>query len=371
MPVTRPVDFLNWTDGSPTKVTQPGSSKKLQGWIVEEPPFQYINWLYYQTDIWIQWLDQLTQQLTVATGITALNNWLTSTGTGVNGDFNVTGIPSGDVSQLTEGMVISGGSGGLQSDTIITRISSATSVRISKALVANFTGAGITFVHRYATGNTIQKQLNFLDAFISVDPVAIVFPCDVTINQNSIIANVLADTNKIARGMNVSGTGIPANTRVLAISGTTITLTRNATATNSAQNISFTHQLTTSATVLGQLTNLDGELTYRTFAFANATLLNFASSPVNLDSSFSALLLEFDSTAGAITVNMPKSAFFPGAMFRFKDVGGKLSTNPVTLVPFLSSGDLLEGLNANYTLDANGGYWEWRPNSGGNGWDLV
>lgn len=56
---SRPSTYINWTDGSPTKVTQPTNSQQLSGWTIgEPPPFQYMNWLFYILDLWVQWFDQ-------------------------------------------------------------------------------------------------------------------------------------------------------------------------------------------------------------------------------------------------------------------------------------------------------------------------
>lgn len=59
---SRPSNYINWTDGSPTKVVQPPSAFALQGWIAgQAPPFQYMNYLFYTLDQWVQWLDFFTQ----------------------------------------------------------------------------------------------------------------------------------------------------------------------------------------------------------------------------------------------------------------------------------------------------------------------
>jgi hypothetical protein len=59
MSLTRPSAFLDWTDGDPSKVTEPPAGEKLVGWFKgEAPPFEYMNWLFYQTDLWLKYLDQ-------------------------------------------------------------------------------------------------------------------------------------------------------------------------------------------------------------------------------------------------------------------------------------------------------------------------
>lgn len=56
---TRPSRYLNWTDGNASKVTAPDTSTALAGWVPGEvPPPDYVNWLTWMTDEWIQYLDQ-------------------------------------------------------------------------------------------------------------------------------------------------------------------------------------------------------------------------------------------------------------------------------------------------------------------------
>lgn len=59
MAVTKPTTFPTWTDGSPSKVVEPPSAKKLAGWTPgEPPPMQYMNWLFWLIDEWVKWFDQ-------------------------------------------------------------------------------------------------------------------------------------------------------------------------------------------------------------------------------------------------------------------------------------------------------------------------
>jgi hypothetical protein len=59
MTIAKPTTYLNWTDGDVSKVVQPPTAQLLSGWTVgEPPPFEYMNWLFYETDQWIKWLDQ-------------------------------------------------------------------------------------------------------------------------------------------------------------------------------------------------------------------------------------------------------------------------------------------------------------------------
>lgn len=62
MPATRPTTTIDWTDGNALKQVEPSSGKKLLGWTKSErPPFQYMNFLFYNLDAWVKWLDYITQ----------------------------------------------------------------------------------------------------------------------------------------------------------------------------------------------------------------------------------------------------------------------------------------------------------------------
>jgi hypothetical protein len=72
-----------------------------------------------------------------------------------------------------------------------------------------------------------------------------------------------------------------------------------------------------------------------------------------------------DTTNGAITFQLP--APIVGMWFSFKDVGGSLSTNPVTLTRAAS--EKIEDLAANYALEAN--YGTWTVGTDGTDWFLL
>lgn len=70
---TRPASHIDWTDGNALKQTEPTSGKKLLGWTKSErPPFQYMNFLFYNVDLWIKWaedsLDDHETRLAAAEG---------------------------------------------------------------------------------------------------------------------------------------------------------------------------------------------------------------------------------------------------------------------------------------------------------------
>jgi len=61
MPLPKPSTHLDWTDGNPSKVTEPTSGKKLLGWIASErPPFQFMNWLFFRADEWFKYFESVT-----------------------------------------------------------------------------------------------------------------------------------------------------------------------------------------------------------------------------------------------------------------------------------------------------------------------
>lgn len=52
---------LEWTDGDAAKIQDPGSSKKLLGWVASErPPFKFFNWLFYVQDLWNKYFEGIT-----------------------------------------------------------------------------------------------------------------------------------------------------------------------------------------------------------------------------------------------------------------------------------------------------------------------
>ena len=89
---SRPSVYLTWTDGaSPSKVREPPSGKKLAGWLKSErPPYQYMNWLFWLTDQWIQYLDsELTSILAILDTIGFFQAKPTGAVNGTNTDFTL------------------------------------------------------------------------------------------------------------------------------------------------------------------------------------------------------------------------------------------------------------------------------------------
>jgi hypothetical protein len=195
---TKPSTYLNWTDGDPLKVTQPPSAQQLSGWTEGEPiPFQYLNWLFYQTDQWIQWLDGYTNESQINVenlGNARLINggkwsWVLGTTTlAWAAAFNIA-IPSV-----------------ADSDNQV----AAGNVTLSDGQIA-YVAANIPFT---TTGNTQNGS-----------------------NQLTNLAYVLG----LVVGQTVTGAGIPGSTTITAIDTTTnsATMSANATATASGVNLTF------------------------------------------------------------------------------------------------------------------------------------
>lgn len=193
---TKPSTYLNWTDGAGSKVVQPPPAQLLSGWTAgEAPPFEYMNWLFWTTDLWIQWLDQ-NQNLGQPSSVNEQNarligggawSYVASTGTlSWSAAFNLS-VPSiADANNQC----------------------AAGSIALADEQVAYVT-ANIPFS---TTGTTVS-------------------------GQNTISA--LAYQQGIVVGQTITGAGIPNGTTVTAISGSTVTMSANATASNSGAVFTF------------------------------------------------------------------------------------------------------------------------------------
>lgn len=193
---SRPTTYLNWTDGSPTKVTQPPSQQLLSGWTEGEPiPFQYLNWLFWLTDEWVQYLDnQLNNDVSV---------------------FN-----------LDQTMrLINGGTWSWNLGTSTLAWSSAFNLAIPSIPDSN---------NQVAAGNAVLSdgQVAYVAANVPFTTTGN------TTNGSNVVTNLAFETG-IVVGQTVTGTGIPNSTTVSTISGNTVTLSQNATATNTGVNLTF------------------------------------------------------------------------------------------------------------------------------------
>lgn len=63
MALPKPSTNMDWTDGDAAKQVEPSAGKKLLGWVaLERPPFEYMNFLFYNTDLWVKYLESITDE---------------------------------------------------------------------------------------------------------------------------------------------------------------------------------------------------------------------------------------------------------------------------------------------------------------------
>jgi len=69
-------DLIKWvTDDDAAKISDPGSTKKLAGWIyTERPPFQFLNWLWNITSKWFMGLQGSYADIIVGSATQVTNN---------------------------------------------------------------------------------------------------------------------------------------------------------------------------------------------------------------------------------------------------------------------------------------------------------
>ena len=64
MALPKPTTNMDWTDGAASKVVEPSAGKKLIGWTaLERPPFEFMNFLFFNTDEWVKYLESVTDDL--------------------------------------------------------------------------------------------------------------------------------------------------------------------------------------------------------------------------------------------------------------------------------------------------------------------
>lgn len=197
--ITKPSSYLNWTDGSSTKITQPPSAQQLSGWTEGEPiPFQYLNWLFYQTDQWIQWLDGYTNESQI------------------------------DVENLGNARLINGGNWSWALGTSTFAWSSSFNIAIPSVPDTD---------NQVAAGNATLSdgQIAYVAANI---------PFTTTGNTNGASSNQLTNLAYvlgIVVGQTVTGTNIPGGTTITAVNvgANSATMSANATGTGSGINLTF------------------------------------------------------------------------------------------------------------------------------------
>jgi hypothetical protein len=198
---TRPTQYIDWCpDGDPTKIILPPSAISSAGYVGGEPPIaQHFNWLLYTMDQWIQWLDQAVGAL--------------------QGDGTFTGIRPASM------RAINGGTWAWNATTGILSWSAAWQLAIP-GLPAS-------------ANNIIAGSVTLADGQVAyVVPNVPHTAYGNTTSGSSVIANV-DNTNGLSVGMAVYGPQIPAGAVVSAISGSTLTMSMNATGTVSGAYLTF------------------------------------------------------------------------------------------------------------------------------------
>lgn len=84
MPLPKPSTNVDWTDGAAAKQVEPSAAKKLLGWVaLERPPFEFMNFLFYNLDLWVKYLESVTDE-SIFSPIEAIVNETPGQGTHTN-----------------------------------------------------------------------------------------------------------------------------------------------------------------------------------------------------------------------------------------------------------------------------------------------
>ena len=71
--MAKPTSKPDWTVGNPsfgTVTVEPSAGKKQTGWTASErPPFQFMNWLFWNINDWIDYFETTTDSLTAIQGL--------------------------------------------------------------------------------------------------------------------------------------------------------------------------------------------------------------------------------------------------------------------------------------------------------------
>jgi hypothetical protein len=196
--VAKPSQYISWTDGAPTKVIQPPSAQSLAGFVPGEPVVaQYFNWVLWTLDGWIQYLDQV-------------QNTSSAAGSGAIGNARIIG-------------------GGFWSFNLATSTLAWTS-----AFSLTMPGADDTD-NQIAAGSVVLNtgDVAYLQANVPFSTTG------TTVSGSNQITNLNYNLG-IAVGQYINGAGIPSGATVAAFSGSTATISANATASATAAPLTFT-----------------------------------------------------------------------------------------------------------------------------------
>ena len=196
----KPSSYINWTSGQAQYVVQPPAGVAAIGWQdAEAPPAEYMNWLFYTLDQWVQYLDEIVEP----------------------------GVPDQAI------RLINGG--------IYTYSVSANTLSISQDLNISFPG--------------VPDSNNRLPAgTFTINDGEIIY---VTVNTPIITqgttgsgSNVITNLNFVGNleiGMAVTGPGIPSSTTILGIGTSSVTISNNATSDNTNATYIFSNSGTLTA----------------------------------------------------------------------------------------------------------------------------
>jgi hypothetical protein len=68
--MAKPTEHIDWTDGAVGKVLEPSTAKKLEGFVAaEQPDARHHNWLWYKLDLWIKYLESVTDSIAGFTAV--------------------------------------------------------------------------------------------------------------------------------------------------------------------------------------------------------------------------------------------------------------------------------------------------------------
>lgn len=198
-----PNTFLNWTDGSAPNVLQPPSSLQVSGWMAgQAPPFEYMNWLFWLTDQWIQYF----------AGLNA----------GSNPIFNCRLLTSGNFNYVNSSGVLTWSS----------------AIDIS---VPNIPDS----YNSLAAGNCTLTDGDVGYITLNIPVIAI----GNTTTSSDQLTN-LTITQGISVGMQIFGPGITPGTTVSSISGNTVTMSAGAATGMSGATFAFAFNTALSVTVV-------------------------------------------------------------------------------------------------------------------------
>lgn len=134
---------ISWTDGSVSKVDDPGGAKKLVGWeAAERPAFKYMNWLFYVVDLWLKYFEEVTD-VSLAANYAAVVNSSTGTHATLQAAHDDAGVVPGSRILVTEDAALDGTVNLTKADLEIEFAPGVTYSKGGGAAATNFAGISI------------------------------------------------------------------------------------------------------------------------------------------------------------------------------------------------------------------------------------